>query len=112
MLRYRGNNCFDRSVVPRCRIGADRNPAPRTIIVPKTSEPSAHSEMSLEEWHAKMSAAPLPHKGCFVSAFPGTWQEVPCKPAPLHPQLGKTGGPVPLNVGSGNDYFATAVGGT
>jgi hypothetical protein len=99
---------------PLCSVAASAQAggSPPAAAPPPTSEPSTQSQMSLNSWHAQMSATALPRKGCFVSSFPSnTWQEVPCGSAPPYPQGGMKRGPHPFNIGSGTDDFALAQGG-
>jgi hypothetical protein len=59
-----------------------------------------------------MTAIPLPGSGCFEANFPNatSWTEVECGPPPITPNpLALVRRPA-INVGDGNDYFATGTG--
>lgn len=81
--------------------------AQRTTPTP-AKQPSAEQRRQFDEYHIAMAQVPLPKKGCFTASFPDReWREVACVPAPDYPMLPKEG-PVPLDVGGGNDIAAQA----
>jgi hypothetical protein len=85
---------------------------PAAVPSPQTAKPpvqlTPEERQSREQWRRKMSAVPLPNKGCFTAVYPGKkWRQVTCVPAPNYPQPPRRGAK-PLVVGDGNDVSAMA----
>lgn len=78
------------------------------VTTPKETTPVDAKE--LQKWRERVRKIPKPKAGCFQIAYPETqWQEVECikKGNRLYrPKMG----PLPTNVGNGNDYSAQVTG--